>query len=306
VRIAVFTKNFSNPAYEAARLGATRAAVLGGASVSHYVPESPDDPEQQSLLIERALVEGTDAVVISPVHPSHVDAALARIATACIPLFAFVNPVSSVPCVSYVGADDRQLAHDVAGYLFDRLGGRGRILVVSGHIHSVTSLDRMRGFEEAIAAAPGIKPVARLVGNYQREIARRVVSDWLDSSDGRQGVDGCLVANDVMALGVLDALRAAGHRSQVVGVNAIPEAIRAIRTGLMLATADFNAMQMASLITECALRHLRGEKAPSRIDLPVELVDIRNASHWDLPYEQRAIKTLEEVLSWRQTLPSPA
>jgi len=41
-----------------------------------------------------------------------------------------------------------------------------------------------------------------------------------------------------MAVGVLDALQAAGREAAVVGVNAIPEAIAAILAGRMLATAD--------------------------------------------------------------------
>ena len=104
-----------------------------------------------------------------------------------------------------------------------------------------------------------------------------------------------------MAMGVLDALRAAGgtegRKAAVAGVNAIPEAVAAIRRGEMLATADFNAMRMAYLATECAVRHLRGETVPATIDLPVDIVDRGNAHLWDLPYEQRPIPTLEETLA---------
>lgn len=42
MRIAVFTKNLTNPAYGAARLGADRAAATLGAQAIHYVPEKPD------------------------------------------------------------------------------------------------------------------------------------------------------------------------------------------------------------------------------------------------------------------------
>jgi len=79
-------------------------------------------------------------------------------------------------------------------------------------------------------------------------------------------------------------------------VNAIPEAIAAIRRGEMLATVDFNAMHMAYLATECAVRHLRGERVPANIELPAEIVDRHNCESWDLPYEQRSIPTLEEIL----------
>ena len=52
---AVFTKNLTNPAYGAARLGAERAAALFGAEVLHFVPKKGDDPDEQSALIDLAL-----------------------------------------------------------------------------------------------------------------------------------------------------------------------------------------------------------------------------------------------------------
>ena len=78
-------------------------------------------------------------------------------------------------------------------------------------------------------------------------------------------------------------------------MNAVPEAVAAIRRGDMLASADFNAMGMAALATECAVRHLRGEQVPERIELPVEIVERRNCSKWNLPYERRPLPTLEEM-----------
>ena len=78
-------------------------------------------------------------------------------------------------------------------------------------------------------------------------------------------------------------------------MNAIPEAINEIRSGGMLATADFNAMQMASLATECAMRHLRGEPVPKDLELPVQIVDRANYAAWDLSYEKRPVVTLKEL-----------
>ena len=99
-RIAVFTKNLSNPAYAAARLGAERAAQLFGAQVLHFVPQQADDPAEQSALIDAALAQSPDAFVLSPVHATRVDAAIGRIHAAGIALTAFVNPVQAAPCVT--------------------------------------------------------------------------------------------------------------------------------------------------------------------------------------------------------------
>lgn len=295
MKLAVFTKNRSNPAYEAARIGADRAAAEFGAEVRHFVPALPDDPAQQSALVDAAIAQAPDAIVLSPVHATRVDAAIRRIHAAGIPLFAFVNQVKAVPMICYVGADDGRLATDVARFLFGHMGRRGRVLIVRGHLDSVTSIARVEAFERAVSKAPGIELLGRCTGDYQREVARRATQAWLDAHP--ETPDAFLVANDIMAMGVIDVLRATSRRALVVGVNAIPEAIQAIGQGQLLATADFNAMQMAYTATECACRHLRGERVPTVIELPVELVDAGNFRRWDMPYAARPVKKLGEVLA---------
>lgn len=294
MRLAVFTKNRSNPAYQAARLGADRVAQRLGASTAHYVPEAFDDPEEQSALVDQALATRPDGIVFTPTHPTRVNAALARIAAAGVPLAGFVNPIPAGPCVTYVGADDRRLGAAIAQRLCAHLGGRGRVLLVSGPAESVTSVARVDAFTAAAQAFPGIALAGTVAGDYREDTARRRVGEWL----ARNGaVDGICAANDVMAIGALGALADAGRSATVVGVNAIPEAVAAIRAGRLLATADFNAMWMCALATECLVRHLRGEAMPATVELPVELVDASNAARWDLPYAERAIHTLEETLA---------
>jgi ribose transport system substrate-binding protein len=298
LKLAVFTKNLTNPAYEAARLGADRAARWLGAETVHYVPRQGDDPDEQSALIDRALAEAPDAFVFTPVHATRVNAAIGRIVAARIPITGFVNPLppgSNARCVTYVGSDDARLGLEIARYLFRTLDGRGRIVIVPGPADSVTSIARVEAFQEEAAAQPGIVVAGTVAGDYRRDVARDRIAAWLRADD--EPVDAFLVANDIMALGVLDALRSAGRRAAVVGVNAIPEAIAAIGRGEMLATADFNAMRMAFLATECAIRHLRGERVPETIELPVEIVDRHNFELWNLPYEQRHIPTLEETVA---------
>lgn len=292
LNIAVFTKNRSNPAYEAARLGADRVALRLGARTTHWVPATDDDPDEQSALIDEALAERPDAFVLIPAHPARVSAAIDRIHAARVPVFGCVNPLPVGRAVTYVGSDDHALGRKAAEFLYRHMNGRGRVLLVSGPSDSVTSVARVRAFEEAARAFAGIEIAGTCVGHYHRDRARQALAAWLPDHDP---VDAVLAANDAMALGALEALRAAGRRAAVVGVNAAPEAVAAIRRGEMLATADFNAMGMAALAMECAVRHLRGERVPERIELPVELVERRNCSKWDLPYERRPLPTLEEM-----------
>ena len=68
----------------------------------------------------------------------------------------------------------------------------------------------------------------------------------------------------------------------------------------MLATVDFDAMSMACIATEAALRHLRGESVPSRIMLPVQIVDASNYANWDRPYAERDCPSWAEVMKCQQ------
>ena len=60
--VAVFTKNRINPAYHGARLADDRVAARFGGRTVHYVPETPDDPVEQSRLIDQALATRPDAI----------------------------------------------------------------------------------------------------------------------------------------------------------------------------------------------------------------------------------------------------
>jgi ribose transport system substrate-binding protein len=293
MKIALFTKNLSNPAYAAARLGAERAAAIFGAEVLHFVPETPDDPVQQSALIRRALADRPDAIVFTPVHPTRVDEAIGDIHRAGVPIFGFVNRMPADRCVSYVGSSDSRLAEDIADYLFRHLEGRGDVVIVEGPPDSVTSIERVNAFEAVARRHPGVHIVARCSGAYLLEPAREAFAALLRRHDR---IDAVLAANDIMAIGVLDALSAAGRSAVVVGVNAIPQAIEGIGAGRMLATADFNAMQMCFLATECAIRHLRGESVPREIELPVAIVDVGNCRQWDRPYEERPLLALKDLI----------
>lgn len=286
-RIAVFTKNRTNPAYEAARLGADRTAARLGATTIHYVPDQPDSVPEQIALIERAVAERPDAAVFVPVHETAVNDAILDFDRAKVPLFNIITRTTAGRRVCFVGSDDVALAADVARYLFAKISGRGTIIIVEGTPASATSRDRLKGFHAALADYPGIAVRARLRGDYQRGVARDAFTGIVDQW---HGVNAVLCANDAMALGVLDALAAhPGHgaRPLITGVNALPEAIAAIAAGRMLATADFDAMKMSAIATEAAVRHLRGEAIPTEILLPVQIVDASNCVAWNRPFAER-------------------
>ena len=292
--IAVFTKNRTNPAYAAARLGADRSAQRMGARALHYVPHKDDDPQEQIALIDAALAARPDAFVLVPVHPMAINAAIRKITAAGVPIVGFINRFSEPSTVSFVSSDDYPLAFRVATYLCAHLKGRGEVVIFEGPRESVTSLARVRGFHDALAKFPAVRVAASVSGDYLHEPTLHAGRQLLQSG---LRFDAVLAANDVMALGMLELLAAAGRTSVVVGINAVPDAIAAIKRGQLLATVDFDAMKMGCLATEAAIRHLRGEQVPAEIMLPVQIVDAANCAQWDKPFEQRACPRWEDVIS---------
>jgi ribose transport system substrate-binding protein len=293
-RIAVFTKNRTNPAYAAARLGADRTAARLGAITVHYVPEAPDSVPEQIALIGQAISGRPEAAVFVPVDETAVNDAILGFDAAGIPLFNIITRTTAGRRITFVGSDDRALARNIARYLFGKLSRRSTIIVLEGTPASATSRERLLGFQDALAEYPAVNVRASLRGDYQRDIAHQA---FLRTRDQWPGVDAVLCANDVMALGVLDALGAnPGTGPLVVGVNAIPEAVAAIAAGRMLATADFNAMAMSEIATEAAVRHLRGEAVPAEIMLPVQVVDAGNCAAWNAPFEARPSPVWDDVV----------
>jgi ribose transport system substrate-binding protein len=291
--IAVFTKNRTNPAYTAARLGADRVAARLGARIAHFVPQRPDNVDDQIALVERAIAERPDAAVFVPVHATAMSDSVRKLNGAGIPTVNYLNRLAEGRFVTYVGSDDYRLARDIAAHLFQHIGGKGDIVILEGVPAAVTSQERLRGFRDAVRDSPGIRIAASRAADYQQETARSVTAELLG---GLPRVDGILCANDVMALGAIEALKGVGRTIPLVGVNAIPEAIDAIKNGSLLATVDFDAMAISSIATEAAIRHLRGERIPAEIILPVRIVDAANYQPWDRPFEDRECPEWEEVV----------
>jgi ABC-type sugar transport system substrate-binding protein len=284
--LALITKNKKNPAYVGARLGADRVAARHGCIVTHSVPDKPDDVDEQRELLEDAYAQRPDALLIAPAHATALNATLRRMQADGIPIVCFVSRPEEIACTCFVGSDDRALARGIAEYLFDRLESLGNVVTLEGHPNAITTAPRAAGFRDAARGRGNIRIVNSRPGYFLRDGGYAGMTELL-AAEPR--IDGVLAANDFMALGALDAMRETGRKIPIVGVNATPEGVQAIKAGGMLASASFDAMKMACLAVEAAVRVLSGERVASELILPVEVIDRFNCGGWDLPYAQRPL-----------------
>ena len=83
--------------------------------------------------------------------------------------------------------------------------------------------------------------------NWDRTAAFPIMQTWLIKY--RDRIKAVWAANDDMALGAIEALRAAGLAGKipVVGVDGIPEAVTSIKNGEMVATVSSDAFYQGSI-----------------------------------------------------------
>jgi hypothetical protein len=91
--IAVFTKNTTNPAYQAFRIAADQIGRSAGMQIQHFVPKQPDNVDEQQALVEQVLKDRPDAVVFIPVDDVAMVDSVRKLNQANIPVVLASNPL---------------------------------------------------------------------------------------------------------------------------------------------------------------------------------------------------------------------
>ena len=200
-----------------------------------------------------------------------------------IPIVLASNPLPG-EFVTYVGADDYEIGYREARFLFEKMDGKGNIVVIEGTPKAPTNRERVRGYKRAFGEFPGIQVLGSEVGNYQQPDAKRAMEKLLKE---HPQIDAVLSANDSMSLGVLEALKEANRTATVISINGILPAVKKVETGEMLATVDFNMFKIGCMATRAAVRQLKNESLPEKVMLPAEIIDKTNYKAWLTPVNQR-------------------
>src|SRR6266851_4335912 len=110
------------------------------------------------------------------------------------------------------------------------------IIVVDTRVDPKAAADaRLRGFRDAVKTTPGITIVASQPANWERDQGFNVFQNMLQA---HADIDSVFACSDLMALGALEAIAAAGKtgRIKVIGFDALDDAKQAIRAGTMEAS----------------------------------------------------------------------
>jgi ribose transport system substrate-binding protein len=143
--------------------------------------------------------------------------------------------------VSHHSPDDVQYSYEIAVEMFSQFKTpfEGKVIAIQGLLGNTPAIKRYAGLVKALAEYPKVKLVADESADWAATKALAIMETLLAA---HADVDGVWAANDNMALGVIQALEAKGlaGKVKVVGINAIPNAVAAIKNGKMTATVDVN------------------------------------------------------------------
>jgi ribose transport system substrate-binding protein len=289
--IAVFTKN-QGPIFAALRAGAAVAAKNLGVQLVNYVPSTADSVAEQNKLVDDAIKDKPDAIVFVPVKFTEADSAVKKINAAQIPLINANEPLVNASIVGYVGTNDVSLARETGRYLLKAMNGNGSVVILDGPDKSLSAEGRGQGFRDVVKEFSNVKLLDAKPANYQRAQAKQIVAGFLSRYTS---LDGILAGNDPMALGAVDALKAANRKARVIGINASREVMDLIKSGDVIGSGDYDTFAQGCLAVEMAVRAVRKENVPHELILKPTVIDKTNYAPFDQPLEKRDCPTLTNV-----------
>jgi len=277
-RVALVLKTLNSPFFLDMKRGAEETAARLGVDLSIQAAEREIDAEKQMQIIENLIETGVKVLLICPSGSREIVAAVAKANRAGIPVVIVDDRIddraaaeAKVHTDSYVGSDNVEGGRLAGRYLVEQSSGSARVAILEGIPGHQTGDARLQGFREAIRDAPGVTVVASQTANWERDQGFTVFQNILQA---HPDVDSVFACNDVMALGAVEAIAAAGRtgRIRVIGFDAIDDARKAIQAGTMAASIAQFPAEMGRLAVESAAKLLRGEAVPREQPTRVELV----------------------------------
>ena len=273
VTIGVSLPQDDNPFYIAMLKGIrARAQELGWqvASVS-----SNEDKLRQINGVQDLLARGVKGVLISPIDAVGVNAAYDAAAQAKIPIISIARGSASPNQTLHVAMDEKQIGRDIASWTAQRIGGKGKVAMISGPPGAPTFRNLNEGYLEVMAKYPGISVVARNEGALTRERGLKVAEDALVAHPDLAAI---YTANDDVALGAAQAVAASGRvgKTIVTGMNGVPPALKAVKDGNVGMTVELNPVLWGRLGVDVLAAYLKGERTEQRVFIKHVIIDPAN------------------------------
>ncbi|WP_440981041.1 sugar ABC transporter substrate-binding protein [Shinella sumterensis] len=246
--------------------------------VQLQIEDAQNDVAKQQSQIQNFIASGVDAIIVTAVDTDATAAMSKAAADAGIPL-VYVNRepvnVDQLPEKQAFVASEETVAGTLETQEVCRLlNGKGKAVVMMGELSNQGARMRTKAVHDVLAtdACKGIEIVEEQTANWQRTQGQDLVTNWLAA-----GVefDAVIANNDEMAIGAVQALKAAGRSMDsvvIAGVDATQDALAAMAAGDLDVTVFQDAAGQGKGALDAAIKLAKGEKVEAKVYIPFQLV----------------------------------
>lgn len=276
IRIAYMPPATEFNYYIAIGEGVKAEAAKAGVETFMLAPQSGADINGQMGMIQDAITQGVDAIILS----THDEAAAAPLVARAVAkgitvvivnsdIAAFPTPVHAV-----VGYSQRKGTYAIGEYLIEQAGGKSlKVGVIEGQ-PGYHSTERVGGFIDAIEGNDKFEVVASIPGGWNVEGGNTAGMDLLQA---HPDVDVLFAANDYMIMGAALAAKALGQRDLILlGNDGDTAALEEIEKGSVTATVNTTPFVMGQIALQVTLDSLNGSFKGGFVETPTTIVDGSN------------------------------
>lgn len=285
VSMARFDDNFLT----VLRNGIQEQADARGLSVQ--IEDAQNDVAKQLDQINNFIASGVDAIIVNPVDTSATQAMSDAAAAAGVPL-VYVNRqpinVDTLPDnQAFVASNESESSRQGFIEQCNQWAAAGKtevsVYVMQGELSNQAAVQRTQNYYDVMEAgecAVQVTVIDQQTANWSRDEAQTLMTNWLSTGTS---FDGLLANNDEMAIGAIQAMKAAGidMASVIVsGVDATQDALASMQAGELDITVFQNAAAQGGGALDAAVKLAAGEAVDQKVFVPFELVTPANIADY--------------------------
>jgi ribose transport system substrate-binding protein len=259
-----------------ARAAEARAQELGVNFVNVTTPNP--DAQAQVAAVENAITQGVDAIIVGATDSRAFGDAFDKAQAAGIPIITVDTGVDH-PWVKTLMQTDNEAAAKMAGeYLVEKAGPDCKKLLIIGGIAGHQTGDARKNGVEAAAKAAGYEVIVEYA-DWLEPNAADIAQNQLTANPDLCAI---FVAWDPGAVAALSVIKQKGLTDQItlVGFDALPAALKAIKAGEMTATVRQDPDRMGTEGIDLALKVINGEEVPKFTPIDGAIVDASNVDEF--------------------------
>jgi ribose transport system substrate-binding protein/inositol transport system substrate-binding protein len=263
----------------AATASESMKAEAAAQGVDLTVYEANKDINTQVGQIEMAVTNGAQVIIIEPVSAEGVLAAVKAAEAAGVHVIIYNQNISDPSAATcFVGVSNEDMGYMEMKAACEAIGGKGNVALLLGPRGSEGQIGRSAGYTKALAEYPDVTVVFEEDAEWTTEQALTLVENWI--STGTE-INAVVAQNDNMALGAVKALEDAGIQGvPAYGVDAVDDALTAIKDGRLTATVDQATPLQSKLAIEVAIKLAKGEAVEAQYLAEPTLIDANNVAEY--------------------------